>query len=178
MIFNRTPLKSKIMIIGNSLFPNKSPTEIIERPQRRNIISTTIRQCENRKSLNSSQATQRKKELSESFEYCSRSKKESLYRDSMFVLYKIAPHIQVQISNVNTCLAKAEEPEIKKCSKFFIRNKQDGLPLSLLNQMSAPSKDPHSILRTPYSKGYQIFKEHINKSKDFLFVKRKYSEYK
>jgi hypothetical protein len=178
MIFNKTPLKSKIMVTGSSLLPNKSPTEIIDRPQRRNIISNTLRQCENRKSLNSSQQSQRKKELSESFEYCSRSKKESLYRDSMFVLYKIAPHIQIQVSNVNTCLTKVDEPEVKKCSKFFIRNRQDGLPLSLLNQMSTHTKEPHSILRTPYSKGYQIFKEHINRSKDFLFVKRKYSEYK
>ena len=92
----------------------------------------------------------------------------------MFVLYKIAPQIQIQINDISACMKKIDEPEIKKCSKFFIKKKVD-IPSFMAHQ---PAREVHSILRTPYSKGYEIFKEQVNKNKDARFVKRKYSEYK
>jgi hypothetical protein len=162
------------MVIGGNLCSYKGSPEWNERQYKRNIVSRTIKQSNNRNLLNSSQESHRKKSGNESLEYGSRSKKESLYRDSMFVLYKIAPQIQIQINDMSTCMKKIEEPEIKKCSKFFIKKKVE-LPSFVVPQ---PTREVHSILRTPYSKGYEIFKEHANKNKDARFVRRKYSEYK
>ena len=162
---------------------NKSPSDLAinDNMPMRNIVSRTFKN-DDRKMLSTSQQARRRQSNIDSYNCGFKSRKESLYKDSMFVLYKIAPQIKIQIKEIShNPFPRTSEIEARRCSKFYVQRKADDLPSMLLSQMKSyhPSRELHTILRTPYSKGYEMFKEQIGKKneRDSRMSRRKYSEY-
>jgi hypothetical protein len=121
--------------------------------------------------LNSSQQY-RKGSSSGSIDYCIRSRKESVNKGSTFMMYRFPRENLVAKRDYNP------KSEVKKCSKFYINHGVD-LPSVLFNQMRGymPSREGRSVLRTPFTKGYDLFKAQIQrrKEREFNFTKRKFS---
>ena len=80
----------------------------------------------------------------------------------------------------NLALKREQKPEseVKKCSRFYIKKGVE-LPTVLLSQMRGymPTREGRSVLRTPFTKGYDLFKAQIQrrKEREFHFTKRKFS---
>ena len=159
--------KSKIMIMDCTQIGIKSPKSRADIPIKNIIFKIN----ETRKQINSSHQARRRQSHNESYDYGNRTNNCS--KDNSFFVNKLKTQIKYT----------TERPEddhkddiLAKCSKFLQR-REDDLPYMLLNQMRVfhPAKETRSILRTPYSKGFELFK-HQSRIKEFIHKGRKLSE--